>query len=260
MLVREVGDLGRFGWIFRIVFSIFCACGCLEGGEINEAVRPHLLPASHSIKPFLDALFSTTRATFSLESLEEAGFRFSAPRKFTHLIVARHPALPGYILKLYVDVQRYHKDLPEWDFWVKRVEGAERLREEIKKRAVEVFFKVPHKWIYVLPEEPKPVAGYYPKQTILVEEDMDILGDKENKELWASSYVSFWLLETLFQLLKEVGLYDGAKPDNIPFSHDGRMAFVDTQTFGHSAVRYKKLLPYLSKENQGYWKSLIEDR
>lgn len=233
--------------------------GCLNGVEVSEAVAPYLLPDSHPIKPFLKAIFSTRRATFSVESLEKAGFEVNGPRKFTHLIIAKHPGIPGYVFKLYTDVQRYHKDLPESELWIKRVEGAEKLRGEIVKRGVEAYFKVPHKWIYVLPEFPKPIDGYYPKQTILVEEDMNILGDKENKEFWASSHVSFWLLETLFHLLREVGLNDGAKPDNIPFSYDGRVAFVDTQSFDDPKVNYKKLLPFLSSENRSYWKSLIGD-
>lgn len=248
-------------------FSWFCLClfafsGSLFSAEdpqdFKKTIEPYLLPADHPIKPILDAIFNSSRAIFNLNTLEQAGFKPTAPRKFTQLIVTQHPAVPGFIFKLYLDSQRYYKDLQEHEFWIMRIQGADKVRQEIANCGLEAIFKVPHKWIYCLPTCPKPPSGYYPKLTILVEEDMLLIADKDNKALWGSSYITPQLLDSLFYLLKEVGLYDGAKPDNIPFSSDGRIAFVDTQTFGRKTVNYKKLLPFLSKENRIYWKALIK--
>lgn len=239
---------------------LISAAPFLEGGGLSEDIKhllsPYLLPENHPVKPLLDALFGSARATFSLESLEKAGFPKSSPRKFSKLIVTKHPAIPGYVFKIYLDAQRYHKDQPEYISWILRIQGAELVRSEIVQAGIEAFFKVPKKWIYILPKHPKPKDSYYPKFTILVEEDMQILPKKENEELWGSSYVTEGLLNQLYLLLKKVGLYDCAKPDNIPFSRDGKISFIDTETFGKSSVSYEDLCNFLSKPNKIYWENL----
>jgi len=246
------------GSIFKLLLTIYLSFNCLGAAQPSAQVAPYLLPQDHPIKPLLDVLFSSSRATFNLETLEKAGFSKTSPRKFTKLIVTRHPAIPGYVFKLYLDAQRFHKDLAEHHFWILRVQGSELVRSIIAAHGLESSFKVPYKWIYPLPKHPKPSKNYYPKHYILVEEDMYLLKDSDNKALWASSYVSQPLLQALYLILKQAGLYDCAKPDNIPFSVDGRIAFIDTQTHSHTNVDYNKLTPYLSPANQAYWKSLDE--
>ena len=53
-----------------------------------------------------------------------------------------------------------------------------------------------------------------------------------------------------------LGLKDCTKIANCPFSKDGRVAFVDTQTFNKPPVRYYKLIPYLTTKKREYWKKL----
>ncbi|MGK5594913.1 MAG: hypothetical protein ACSNEK_06110 [Parachlamydiaceae bacterium] len=79
----------------------------------------------------------------------------------------------------------------------------------------------------MLPKAPKKVKSYPIKHTILVEEDMFLFSDEENKSLWKSDSVNVEKLDRVFTILKTTGLYDGAKPDNIPFSIDGKIAFID---------------------------------
>ena len=107
------------GLYSRIVF-IFLISGLLFGTVPQEC----LLPVTHPIKPTLDFIFSQSRVILNLDTLEQAGFDYSKPRRFTDLIVATHPALPGYIFKLYLDAQRFHKDKPENYFWMLRVQGS----------------------------------------------------------------------------------------------------------------------------------------
>ena len=135
------------------------------------------------------------------------------------------------------------------------MQGAEKIRREIAKRGIDAYFKVPQKWIYAVPQVFLPPSGYQTKYYILVEEDMDIVSDDENKFIWASSQVTPQMLDSLFGLLKTIGLNDCAKPDNIPFSRDGRIAFIDTQAF-YGRVDYSNLTPYLSRSNQIYWEQL----
>lgn len=242
-----------YGWIFR---AILCFIFIHIDASHKQEVAPYLLPAEHPIRPMLDALFMQSRAILNLETLHKAGFKKTKPRKFTKLIVTSHPSVPGYIFKLYLDAQRYHKDTPEHHFWIARVQGANLVRQYIKDHHLGDRFKVPQKWIYNLPSHPKTDQGYQKKNYILVEEDMMLFPDQDNKNLWSSDYVTYQLLEELYGILKFVGLYDAAKPDNIPFSLDGKIAFIDTQTYNEKNVRYEKLTPYLSASNKEFWKML----
>lgn len=237
------------GWFFRsFKFLLFIF-------PLSATLDPYLLPDHHSIKPLLDAIFSSSRATFSLDTLREAGFNKTKPRHFTKLLVTTHPALPGYIFKLYLDVQRFYKDKNESYYWLLRCQGAEKIRKMISRMNFDSFFKVPQKWIYKLPENPPPPNGYYKKLYILVEENMEIFSEKENLSLWSSELVTFELLKGLYKIVKKLGLTDCLKPDNIPFSYDGKIAFIDTQTFD-SKVDFKELKPFLSPKNQLYWEQL----
>ncbi len=249
------------GLFFKILLSyFFCLTLTLDAHspskEVRLAVQPYLMPSDHPIKWALDELFSAERVTLNQKTLIEAGFTHSTPRHFTKLIVTKHTAFPGYIFKLYLDSQRPHKNFSEDYFWVLRLEGAEKIRHEIAVRGLEHLFKLPKKWIYALPKRPLPDEGYYTKYYILVEEEMDLCSSQENKALWKSLFVTPELLDPLYLLLKKLGLRDCAKPDNIPFSKDGRIAFIDTETHGKKKVPYSRLTPYLSEDNQAYWEAL----
>lgn len=234
------------GLFFNLLLFIF---------PLSASLDPYLLPDHHPIKPILDAIFSSSRALFSLETLKEAGFNKAKPRPFTKLLVTSHPALPGYIFKLYLDVQRFHKNKKEHHFWLLRCQGAEKIRKMIAKKNLDHLFKVPQKWIYKLPASPTPPNGYYKKHYILVEENMEIFSEKDNHALWSSDFVTFELLKGLFKIVKKLGLTDCLKPDNIPFSYDGKVAFIDTQTFD-SKVVMKELERFLSESNQLFWEKL----
>lgn len=244
------------GFLVFLLLQFFSLSSELTPKEL-EKMAPYLMEENHPAKALLDTIFTSSRAILNLEALEKAGFDKSSPRKFTKLIVTRHPALPGYIFKLYLDAQRFHKDVPEYVLWARRVKGAEKIQSYIAAQELEDQFKVPKKWIYLLPEFPKPPNDYYPKSSILVEEDMLLLSDKANKALWASSHVQEGFLKKLYKIIKKIGLQDAAKPDNIPFSLDGRIAFVDTETSGSKDVAFENLLPHLSKPNKRIWRELI---
>lgn len=224
--------------------------------DIWRRVAPYFLPEDHQIKAVLDDLFSKSRVIISIKSMKKAGFIEPKPRKWTHLIVTKHPKLPGYIFKVYLDAQYYHKEKSEYEHWLERIQGASAIKKKIQKHHWEHFFKVPKKWIYPLPENPSPPKELMRKNFILVEEDMDIYDKKTNDKKWGSSWVTKEKLDALYLLLEELGLHDCPKPDNIPFSKDGRISFVDTQTFEKWPVSYSKLTPYLSSKLKTYWKQL----
>jgi hypothetical protein len=65
------------------------------------------------------------------------------------------------------------------------------------------------------------------------------------------------LLKALYTVITELGLFDCAKPANCPISKDGRVAFVDTQSYHSKKVKYHKLTHFLSPNMRQYWLSLI---
>lgn len=256
--------MGR-GLIFKRIFLFFLFCTYAVHAKqpsqsVQNMVAPYLLPCDHPVKPMLDAIFGQSRATLNLDTLEAAGFIKSKPRRFTNIVVTKHPAIPGFIFKIYLDAQRYHKNKPEYHQWMMRIQGVQLVDEIIKTYGLGEQFKCPKKWMYALPKHPKPPSGYPARHYILIEEDMDLVESQANEDLWASEGISKVILDQLFFILEKGGLADSAKPPNIPFSSDGRIAFIDTEIFGKEKIRYKKLLPFLSKSNQEYWKTLIKNR
>jgi len=217
------------------------------------------IPTNHPVKTILDTIFSTSRALCDLQSMEAAGFEPAIPQHHTQIIVTKHPALKGYVIKAYLDVQEYHSGKPEHYFWVKRIKGAQLIKQSIKDHHYEHLLKVPQKWIYLLPDEPSPPPGYLRKMFILVAEDMNIYDAQTNEALWGSSLVTKELLKALYTVITKLGLFDCAKPANCPISSDGRIAFVDTQSYHAKHVKYQKLTPYLSPEMKRYWLKLIDD-
>lgn len=240
------------------MFIRFVCFLLLLGSTLTADITPYLMPDDHPIKEQLDTFFSTGRHIFDQESMLAAGFTSGKPRRFTKVVVAKHPAFPGYVFKVYQDVQAYHKGLPETTFWVWRVQGVNMIRKKIAELHYEEYFKCPYKWIYKLPAEPSCPPGYLAKHYILVEEDMGILDTPDNKAVWKSSRITPELLQALHTMLSTLGLQDCAKIDNIPMCHDGRVAFIDTSTWGKEHVRYGELLHSLSLENQYFWLSIVE--
>ena len=238
--------------------SLFVFCVLRLYAEQMSIDKTYLLPEEHPIKSELDQLFSTSRVIFNLRTLRAVGFETSGPRKFTKIIIATHPQFPHYLFKLFLDVQRYEKSLSIYESLVQRVQGAQLIHEEIKKNQWEHLFKVPNKWIYVLPCTPETPSEFEQKRFLLVEDNMQIHPDKVNESIWKSDNLSPEFLYSLFQLLTITG-YRDVKPANIPFSLDGKAAFVDTQTV-LSEVRYSKMTPYLSSRNQKFWKNLIKNQ
>lgn len=220
-----------------------------------QKVAPYIIPNSHPAKDALDKIFTKTRASYNLESLQAAGFTTKGPGQWSHTIIARHPKLKGFLVKLIADVQ---PDIDDAAKVVERAEGAALAREIIIKHGFQDIIKVPRKWIYVLPKDPAPPAGAFPKRFILVAEDMNILPRKQNYAKWQSHSLTKHKLDAIFILLTEGGFYDLPYAFNLPFSKDGKIAIVDTEKFRGWPIPYYKLNQYLNSEMDAYWNLLIQ--
>lgn len=225
--------------------------------EVWERLKPYFLPYDHPAREKLDRIFSKHRAIQDLKSMRKAGFINPFPRQWTRVIVTKHPRLPGYLIKAYLDKQHYHQKRPEYDYWVMRIKGAQLIQQEIDNRQLQGIFKTPKKWIYPVPEEPSPPAEYIRKNFILVVEDMNIYDEMYNRILWSKhEVVTRDNLAILFRFVSDLGLWDCTKPDNIPIGLDGKIAFIDTQSYHRWPVKYHSLAPFLNPEMQAYWNSL----
>ena len=162
--------------------------------------------------------------------------------------------LRPYAVKLLLDEEPTY----ELDKLISRIIGANTAREVIEKYGYQHIFKVPRKWIYALPLNPAPLSGTFRKNFILVEDEIDILQRKENYPKWKSDAVTHEILDAVFILLTEAGLYDSVYAFNMPFCEDGRIAVIDTELHHGWPIHYERFSAYLSHEMKSYWRRFAE--
>lgn len=224
--------------------------------EVWESVKPYLIPEEDPVKILLDEIFSSSRALLNIESMREAGFDIPMRRQPHHPHICRHERLPGYIFKVFFDSHEYFKRKTEYENWISRVQGRIIVNNLITSHKYQKYFKCPQKWIYPLPENPAPPDGFLRKNYILVEEDMNLISADENYKMWGSPVVTKELIDALYFIIMEAGMEDCARPDNIPFSTDGKIAFIDTETFNTWPIKWGTLNKHLSPKIKAYWRKL----
>lgn len=234
---------------YKIIF-IICLCfitlayhpnilaQSISNELFEESIKRFLIPENHPIKPQLDRLFSQ-RVTSSQQSMQDAGFISLDIWKWDKAYVVKHPLLKGYLIKVNLDNHYWMDD----NFLIHRLIGAEAIRSAIETYGLQKYFKVPKKWLYRLPN-PSAIPGVTSKNFILVVEDMNIVNQSINKQKFSECQDETKLL-SLFILINTLGLSDSIYLKNIPFSKDGRIAFVDTERHSIWPVSLKKLLKNL---------------
>lgn len=221
-----------------------------------KAISPHLLPTDHPAKPALDSIFKASRATLDVQAFINAGFTIISTQPRSFVIVASHPLLPGYLVKVqYDDELRLKGETPFWKWMVRRCEGAKKIRNIIKKKKLQ-HFKVARKWIYPLPASPgvPDAPNYAPKPIILLVEDMNLESLDMSINAWRNQMTPEHLDE-LYTILLVVG-GSSYRPDNVALTKDGHFAFIDTE-YPFLITDMKKITQYLSPEMQTYWYSLF---
>lgn len=224
--------------------------------QVWERMSKYFLPANHPLKNKLDKLFGEKRITLDQKHLKEGGFKSPALRDHSRTVVSQHKKFRGYYFKFFSDEQR---NVVDWKKLLNRVVGAQKVRDVIRKHHYEKYFKVPDKWIYPLPAEPSPPSNYLRKNFILIAQDVSALKFWPNYAKWKSTSLSKSFLSAFFRILSDAGLYDSVHPFNVPFTFDGRAAFIDTEVHSKWPIPYEKLTPRLSDENQVYWNQLIQN-
>ena len=212
---------------------------------------PHLLPLDHPLKAQLDAIFSVSRVLENRQTLDEAGFDIIAAMPGSFVIVARHPAMPGYVFKMYLDSEKRSKDgLSHCEWLVRRCIGAAYLRDIIRKQHIR-YFTVPDKWLYILPLYP-----FSTEPAILVATDMQLVSKSRTKKAWKTC-ITRKHLDELYSIIKH-GYGTTHLVRNLPMTRQGTFAFTDTE-HPKRPPKLNRVKSYLSEEMQTYWDTIIKN-
>lgn len=221
--------------------------------HMRKRMKPFLLPLNHPLKVKLDAIFSRSRVIANEESFVAAGFETLSIRPVSYVRLAKHPKIPGYLFKLFLDTELRQKDeKPGWHWLANRCEGARNVRNLIKKKKLK-HFAVPDKWLYPLSYS-KSIQGSK-QPVILIVEDMNLTSHQESCEAW-HNLVTRECVEELYCILSH-GYSSCFLVENIPYSKRKKFACIDTEhPKRNMRKRYPKVGEYLSPEMGAYWKKL----
>lgn len=151
------------------------------------------------------------------------------------VMVAGHPSAPGYLFKKYANDQLSSKK--QRKNFKQRIEGADEVRAFVTDRYLQRIV-VPRKWLYE-------------RRDVLVVERLKILDGEASRQRYHD--IDDLTLRDLITVLRRYrGLDSGVR--NIPFTVDGKIAFIDTEHWDKERDLEKR--PYL-KHVYGY---LSEDR
>lgn len=232
--------------------------------HVRELVAPYLLPEDHSVKKALDEIFTPSRVSTSLATLKNAGFCDIRLRK-RGIVFARHPKIPGYVVKLVCDysAHSFHgfenkvRGQDEYIEFVGRIRKKNLIQEIIDRHNMQGMV-CPKKWIYEIPldTQTRPGHAYTKKFYLLVAEDMDIVPPHDNFTLWKQVNDDF--LYDFFVIYRETKLYD-CGPPNQSFTRDGRLAFIDTKDWDHSLFTPQTNPHFLVGHQRALWREWIRE-
>lgn len=206
------------------------------------------LPNDHPAKPILDQIFSKPGVLANRDSFKAAGFKILLEKQSSHglaakWILAKHPAIPGQLFKLFLDNEPLKPD-QAWKRLLARCKGAEQLRNLIRENNLH-HFTVPDKWLYKVPKT---------DTFILMVTEMKLVNKAKNEARWQN--VSHELLDQLYTILSH-GLASTMVLVNIPYTQEGKFACIDTE----GPMRPLKLENVKSFiKNRDYWSHLMQER
>lgn len=230
--------------------------------ELWEGLEPCFFPFEDPLRPALTEIFSHERVIFDYDTFLAAGFEpMAVPGR--HVMTGKHPLLPGLVVKVIADVENPEAMLKggDWENWIRRLEGEFVIRYAISKYGFENFFKVPRQWIFPLPEIELPYEGdgIVRRHFILIAEDAYIVSEEENHRCYHDCMMKTQLT-AIWKLANNYGLADSCNHDNLPFCHDGKLAFVDTETFYTWPIEADLILKHLNHRNRNYWLEITKKK
>ncbi len=183
----------------------------------------------------LAGLFTDKRMFDSYGRFESEGFRLVAHAE--HKIMSgRHKSAPGYLFKKYSNDKPGKKQILNY---MRRVEGARILRAFIADEGLSRVV-APRKWLYELPAS-------FPERYLVVAEKLDLVS--EGDTLRAYDRISSGQTRELATVLYYFrGLNSTAA--NLPFTEDGKIAFIDTERWHRDKDLLRKVGDRLSGDRR----------
>ncbi|OJU80037.1 MAG: hypothetical protein BGO10_00870 [Chlamydia sp. 32-24] len=219
--------------------------------DIMERIRPYILPDNHPMKDQLDRIFSQCNVLEGRHSIRAAGFDATDPVGCSGAVVACHPKLRGYLVKMYRCDQPFPDEIRHF---IKRVNGSRIIRESIDSRSFQNYLTVPKKWIYKLPNY-SHCSGIQ-RYAVLLVEKKNILKSKKNNKKWKSNDLNRDQFRAFYTIMELNGLHDSVYPFNVPFCKDGRIAFIDTEQYHGWPIKWEKFARRLSYNMRIYLNQL----
>lgn len=217
--------------------------------ERNNFCEKYFLPDDHWLKSRLDSIFETHQVLKSENDFLNAGFKIVCKRA-SSMIVAQHDALPGYLIKAYIDSDRNNGESPaKWLF--NRCLGVENIRNLVRTKKIK-YFTLPDKWIYLLPGFDQLNDK---NNAILVVTDMKLATPERSKWAWKNR-ITPRHLDELYCILSH-GFASTYLCGNIPYTRKGRFTCIDTEYPYRSHLPYHKVSSYLNEEMRAYWEELV---
>ena len=202
----------------------------------------------------LSKLFHDPDMFDSSRSWQRAGFDVDMSRDGdkSNIMVATHPLAPGVLFKKYSTKVSLKNQLENY---TRRVKGAQKLRKLIDSEHL-TKIAVPAKHLYELSSRfsRKGLNDY-----ILVVERF-VLVDKGTCRKMYGTMDDETLRQLCVVVSKIRGLSAGLR--NMPFAHDGRIAFIDTERWGdgHKGPPLQNIRDYLTDAHKRFVDDLFPSR
>jgi len=230
-----------------LLLSCFLGNSSLLAKELDS--KPCLLPENHPLKPTLDKIFANPKVLDNPKTFAKSGFKTIFLRSRGSLRVAKHPALKGYLFKLYLKSETKKKYPVYTERLARRAIEANRIRKFIQQRKIRRF-TVPDKWIYV-PPFAQGNKGVY----VLVVQDAQLVSREKSASAWKEKITPSHLKE-LHALLKR-GYGSIAVIQNIPYTKKKTFSFIDTE-FPPRKFNLQRVGSRLDKNMRQQWQKLIK--
>jgi len=203
-----------------------------------------LAPTSIDLK----GLFTDPDMFESNRRWRRAGFDVDGEGGKSDIMVASHPAAKGYLFKKYSPRISLEDQL---DNYSRRIDGAEKLAALVAAKQL-TRIVVPGKHLHELPREfsDEDVPSY-----VLVVERIALLRSSRSKQLYRQ--IDEETLRQLCVVLRKFpGLGSGVR--NVPFTHRGQIAFVDTERWEEEKeVPLRRIREYLSHDRRRFAEALL---
>jgi hypothetical protein len=171
-------------------------------------------------------LFTDRRMFESFDRFSDAGFKL-VDHSENKVMTGGHKAFPGYFFKKYNNDKPDKKQIRNY---MHRIEGARLLRNFITERGFTTVI-APRKWLYELPAS-------FPERYLVIAERLALV-DRSGTEDAYGRIGKTQIAELATILYYFRGLNSTAA--NLPYTEDGKIAFIDTERWHHDKDLLRKV-------------------